>query len=304
MHGMTVAQARRALTQQFRAIDIESPDLDARVLIGHALGVDHAGLIAAAPQLLSAADAELIEGFARRRLAGEPVARITGLREFWGLPFIVTSDVLVPRPETETVVETALALIGPDRMAALRILDIATGSGAILLALLSELPNARGAGTDIDPQALRVARRNATQLGLADRAEFVASNYGSTLSGPFDLAVSNPPYVATSDIATLDREVRDHDPRLALDGGPDGLSAYRAIVADAVRLLAPGGYLVLEIGQGQANDVTQLLTDAELVLLGEPRRDLAGIARVLVVRFRSSPHIAARSMRTSETKDH
>jgi release factor glutamine methyltransferase len=289
MHGMTVAQARRALTQRFRAAEIESPELDARVLIGHALGLDHAGLISAAARLLAAADAERIEDFARRRLAGEPVARITGLREFWGLPFIVTPDVLVPRPETETVVETALALIGPDRMAAPRILDIATGSGAILLALLSELPNARGAGTDIDQQALRVASRNAAQLRLADRAEFAASNYGSAVSGRFDLVVSNPPYIATSQIARLERDVRDHDPRLALDGGPDGLSAYRAIAADAVRLLAPGGYLVLEIGQGQESDVMQLLASTELVRVGEPRRDLAGIARVLAARAPVSP---------------
>ena len=223
----------------------------------------------------------IIEGFARRRLAGEPVARITGLREFWSLPFIVTPDVLVPRPETETVVETALALIGTNRTASPRILDIATGSGAILLALLSELPNAAGVGTDIDHPALGVARRNAAQLGLADRAEFVASNYGTAINGRFDLVVSNPPYVATPQIATLDRDVRDHDPHLALDGGPDGLSAYREIVADAVRLLAPGGHLVLEIGQGQEHDVAQLLTNAELTRVGEPRRDLAGIARVL-----------------------
>ena len=281
MQGMTVAQARRALAQQFRAAAIESPELDARVLIGHALGLDHASLIAAAPRPMSAADAECIAGFARRRLAGEPVARIIGLREFWGLPFIVTPDVLVPRPETETVVETALALIGPDRAAGPRILDIATGSGAILLALLSELPNARGAGADIDGQALFVACRNAALLGLADRTAFVASNYGAAISGRFDLVVSNQPYIATSQIAALEREVRDHDPRLALDGGPDGLSAYRAIAADAARLLAPGGYLVLEIGQGQGSDVTRLLTDAELAPVGEPRRDLAGIERVL-----------------------
>ena len=289
VHGMTLAQARRALTQQFRTADIESPELDARVLIGHALGLDHAGLIAAAAQPLSAADAAQVESFARRRLAGEPVARITGMREFWGLPFIVTADVLVPRPETETVVETALALTGADRTAAPRILDIATGSGAILLALLSALPNARGAGTDIDRAALGVARRNATQLGLADRAEFMASNYGGAVGGGFDLVVSNPPYIASSEIATLAREVRDHDPRHALDGGADGLSAYRAIMADAMRLLAPGGHLVLEIGQGQENDVAQLLTNAELILAGEPRRDLAGIARVLVARAPVSP---------------
>jgi release factor glutamine methyltransferase len=289
VHGMTLAQARRALTQQFRTADIESPELGARVLIGHALGLDHAGLIAAAAQPLAAADAAQVESLARRRLAGEPVARITGTREFWGLPFIVTADVLVPRPETETVVETALALTGPDRTAVPRILDIATGSGAILLSLLSELPNAQGAGTDIDRAALGVARRNAVQLGLADRAEFIASNYGAAVGGGFDLVVSNPPYIASSEIATLAREVRDHDPRHALDGGTDGLSAYRVIAADAMRLLAPGGHLVLEIGQGQENDVVQLLTDAELILVGEPRRDLAGIARVLAARAPVSP---------------
>ncbi|MGZ5842092.1 MAG: N5-glutamine methyltransferase family protein, partial [Xanthobacteraceae bacterium] len=146
-----------------------------------------------------------------------------------------------------------------------------------------------GTGIDIDQRALVVARRNAAQLRLADRAEFVASNYGAAIGGRFDLVVSNPPYIATSQIAALEREVRDHDPRLALDGGPDGLNAYRAIAADAARLLAPRGYLVLEIGQGQANDVTQILTGAELVPVGEPQRDLAGIARVLAARAPVSP---------------
>jgi release factor glutamine methyltransferase len=287
--GTTVAQTRRALTQQFRTAGIETPELDARVLIGHALGLDHAALVSAAAQLLSAAEAERIEDFAQRRLAGKPVARIAGMREFWGLPFVVTDDVLVPRPETETVVETALALIGEDRAASLRILDIATGSGAILLALLSELPNARGIGTDIDEKALGVACRNAVQLGFADRAAFVMSDYGEAIRGPFDLVVSNPPYIATGDIATLAREVRDHEPRHSLDGGADGLSAYRVIAADAVRLLAPGGHLVLEIGQGQENDVARLLNDAELCPAGEPRRDLAGIARVVAAQAPLSP---------------
>jgi release factor glutamine methyltransferase len=291
VHDLTVAQARRALAQQFRAADLETAELDARVLIGHALGLDHTGLISAAAQPMSATHAAQVESFAQRRLAGEPVARITGMREFWGLPLIVTADVLVPRPETETVVETALALTGPDRTVAPRILDIATGSGAILLALLSELPNAQGTGTDIDQRALGVARRNATQLGLADRAEFIASNYGAATRGEFDLVVSNPPYIASPAIATLACEVRDHDPRHALDGGADGLDAYRAIAADAVRLLAPGGHLVLEIGQGQENDVAQFLTDAGLILAGGPRRDLAGIARVLAS-VKSAPQAA------------
>jgi release factor glutamine methyltransferase len=212
------------------------------------------------------------------------MARIVGTREFWGLPMIVTPAVLVPRPETETVVEAALALVGQDRGRALRIADLGTGTGAILLALLSELPNARGVGTDVDPNALGVARRNAAQLGLAERSEFLQGDYGTTLAGPFDLVVSNPPYIATSEIATLDREVRDHDPRLALEGGIDGLDAYRAIAADAKRLLAPSGHLLLEIGRGQEREVARLLTQAELALTGEPRHDLAGIARVLVAR--------------------
>jgi release factor glutamine methyltransferase len=287
--GMTVAQARRALTRQFHAAGLASPELDARVLTGHALALDHAGLISAAAHPLSAREAQQVIDLARRRLAGEPVARITGLREFWGLGLIVTPAVLVPRPETETVVETALALTGPNRAAGLRILDIGTGSGAILLALLSELPNADGVGTDIDVEAIAIARRNAAQLGLSGRAEFLAADCGLALSARFDLVVSNPPYIATHEIAALEREVREHDPHCALDGGADGLSAYRAIAADAVRLLAPAGHLVLEIGQGQERDVAQLLIQAELDPVGEPRRDLAGIARVVAARRRSSP---------------
>jgi len=151
----------------------------------------------------------------------------------------------------------------------------------ILLALLTEHPAACGIGTDIDEAALEVARRNAAQLGLAVRASFVVSDYGSALGGPFDLVVSNPPYIASEQIAALDREVREHDPYLALDGGADGLGAYRAIAADAARLLAPGGHLVLEIGQGQDGDVVRLLTAAGLMILGESRRDLAGIGRVV-----------------------
>ena len=278
---MTVAQARRSLSSQFRAAGLDSPDLDARVLVGHTLGLDHAALASAASQPLSVQEVARIDDFACRRLAGEPVARIVGMREFWGLPLIVTPAVLVPRPETETVVETALALLGPDRTRVLRIADLATGSGAILLALLTERPEAYGIGTDIDEAALEVARRNAAQLGLAGRASFLASDYGAALAGPFDLVVSNPPYIASAQIAALDREVREHDPHLALDGGADGLAAYRAIAADAARLLAPRGHLVLEIGQGQDGDVVRLLTAAGLMILGESRRDLAGIGRVV-----------------------
>jgi release factor glutamine methyltransferase len=285
LRGASVAHARRALAEQFRSAGIESPELDARILIGHALGLDHAALAAAATQQLSDLTASQIERFAARRMSGEPVARIVGEKEFWSLPLTVTLAVLVPRPETETVVELALSLLDGDeaRTRSLRIADLATGSGAILLALLSELPNANGTGTDIDADALQVARANAQRLGFADRSNFVRCDYGTALEGPFDLVVSNPPYVASSEIATLSREVREHDPRHALDGGADGLTAYRAITADAPRLLSAHGYLVLEIGTGQERDVTKLLA-SEGLAIAAARPDLSGITRAVAAR--------------------
>jgi release factor glutamine methyltransferase len=185
----------------------------------------------------------------------------------------------VPRPETETVVEAALAAVG--RRGPLRIADLGTGSGAILLALLSELPDATGVGTDRDPRALAVARHNAEQLALGTRAAFVVCDFGAALAGGCDLVVSNPPYIAAGEIATLAPEVRDYDPRAALDGGPDGLAAYRAIAADAARLLAPGGTLAIEIGATQATAVTALLAERGLVVVAT-RHDLAGHPRVVV----------------------
>ena len=287
LRGASVAHARRALAGQLHDGGIESAELDARILIGHALGLDHAGLAASTHQQVSDLSATQIERFAARRLAGEPVARIVGHKEFWSLPFAVTPAVLVPRPETETVVELALALLDRDgpRIRALRIADLGTGSGAILLALLSELPRAQGIGTDIDADALAVARANAAQLGLANRTAFVASDYGAALEGPFDLVVSNPPYVASGDIATLAREVREHDPVHALDGGPDGLAAYRAIAADAPRLLKRAGHLAVEIGAGQQDAVTRLFSAAGLAI-GEVRPDLSDIARAVAARRR------------------
>jgi release factor glutamine methyltransferase len=282
LRGASVAHARRALAEQFRSAGIESPELDARVLIGHALGLDHTGIVAAATQQLSDLTASHIERLAERRLAGEPVARIVGLREFWSLPLSVTPDVLVPRPETETVVTLALDLVdraGP-RTRPLRIADLGTGSGAILLALLSECPGACAIGTDIDEQALRVARSNARQLGLATRAAFVACDFGAALAGPFDLVVSNPPYIASGDIATLAQEVREHDPHRALDGGDDGLAAYRAIAADAQRLMRPGGGLIVEIGIGQAEAAAEIFTRGGLAV-AELRSDLSSIPRAL-----------------------
>jgi len=279
---MTVAQARRALTDRLRERGFDTPDLDARLLVGHALGLDHSALAVAPARGLTQAETGRIDALLARRLAHEPVARIRGSKEFWSLPLAVTTDVLVPRPETETVVEAALEVVARDR--ALRIADLGTGSGAILLALLSELPSAYGIGTDRSERALAVARRNAVDLGLAGRATFVACHFADAVAGACDLVVANPPYIPSDDIATLAPEVRDHDPRLALDGGRDGLAAYRAIAADAARVLAPGGWVAVEIGIGQAEAVAALLAQHGLVVPCEPRRDLAGRPRVVMGR--------------------
>jgi release factor glutamine methyltransferase len=282
---LRIAAVRRDLAARFRAGGIDSPDLDARLIVGHVLGLDHASLVRDGERGLCRADIAGIEALAARRLAGEPVARLTGVKEFWGLPFQLTPAVLVPRPETETVVETALARFDRDgaRSRRLRIADLGTGSGAILIALLHELPAAWGIGTDCDAAALATARLNAGRLGVAARASFVACDFGAALAGGADLVVANPPYIATDDIAALASEVRDFDPGGALDGGPDGLRAYRAIAADARRLLAPGAHLVMEIGAGQAGAVLALAAAAGLGAIAVAP-DLAGIGRVVSAR--------------------
>ena len=287
---MNVDLARRALTARLQSASIESPELDARMLVGAVLGLDLTGLISAASRLLTSDESIRLEDFARRRLGGEPVARILGTKEFWGLPLKLSAATLVPRPDTETVVELALEMLraSPAAERALRIADLGTGSGAILLALLSELPGAFGYGTDISVEALQTAHSNARDLGLADRAEFVACDYAAGLSGAFDLIVTNPPYIRSAEIAGLASEVRHFDPLAALNGGVDGLDAYRALIPQAARLLAPHGALVVEVGQGQDEDVGGLMMTAGLTLQGPARADLAGIRRAVSGRKKPS----------------
>ncbi|QWG13052.1 peptide chain release factor N(5)-glutamine methyltransferase [Bradyrhizobium sediminis] len=288
--GQTVEIARRSLTTRLKAGGVDSAELDARMLVGAVLGLDLTGLITAAGRLVTPVESIRLEDFARRRINGEPVARMLGTREFWGLPLTLSAATLVPRPDTETVVELALEVLRgtPRPDGRMRIADIGTGSGAILLALLSELPGAYGIGTDISVTALQTARANAVDLGLAGRAGFVACDYAAALSGPFDLIVSNPPYIRSADIAGLAAEVRDHDPLRALDGGPDGLDAYRALIPQAARLLAPKGALVVEVGQGQDGDVGGLMTVAGLTQQEPARVDLAGIRRAVAGRKKPS----------------
>jgi release factor glutamine methyltransferase len=241
--------------------------------------------VAQSARLLAPEEADEIAALAARRLAHEPIGRILGCKEFWGLPFKLNADTLLPRPETETVVEATLAALdGEHRNSCmLRIVDLGTGSGALLLALLSELPNAFGIGTDISITALGCARDNAAALGLATRTSFVACDYGAALEGPVDVVVANPPYVARGEIAGLQPEVRDYDPRRALDGGPDGLDGYREVAAHAPRLLAPNGVLAMELGRDQLSAVTAIFAPTGLAPRA-PWHDLAGIARALVLR--------------------
>jgi release factor glutamine methyltransferase len=281
--GTTVAAARRALAAAFRAENLDTPDLDARILVGHALALDRTALAANETLALTPDELKRIAALAQRRLAHEPVSRICGHREFWSLSFRVTSDVLDPRPETETLVEAALATLGPARRnLPLRIADLGTGSGALLVALLHELPHAYGVATDRSAEALRVARENAQANDVDARATFVACDYGAALAGGFDIVVTNPPYIRTGDIANLSPEVRTYDPLLALVGGPDGLDAYRAIAADAPRLLSANGFIVVECGQEQAEAVAMLFVRAGFLIPHPPKADLAGILRALV----------------------
>jgi release factor glutamine methyltransferase len=239
--------------------------------------------IAARPHLPlgKEAPARLI-GFAQRRMAREPVGRILGRREFWGLSFELSPDTLEPRPDTETVVETALSLV-PDRQAGLRLLDLGTGSGCLLVALLHELPRASGFGLDCSPGALATARRNAVRNGVGGRSAFAASDWAAAVRGRFDLIVSNPPYIPSPDLAGLAPEVRGHDPIVALDGGADGLAAYRVILAQTSDLLATGGTLVFEIG-GTQEEAVGLLAHAARLRVVRAARDLAGYPRALALK--------------------
>jgi release factor glutamine methyltransferase len=284
--GLSIERARRALAARLQAAGIEDPSLDARLLVGAALGLDLTGLVVQAARMLTPEEAARLEGYAERRLAHEPVARILGMREFWGLPFRLSEATLVPRPDTETVVELALEIFREHPIAGRppRIADIGTGSGAILLALLHEIPDAFGVGTDLSLTALNTARGNAAALGLADRAGFVACSYAAALHGPFDLIVSNPPYIPAGEIPKLSIEVREHDPHLALDGGNDGYDAYRALIPQAAERLAPGGTLVVEAGRGQARDIATLMAAAALSIDRPPKSDLAGIPRAVSAR--------------------
>ena len=278
----TVGAALAAATARLRVAGIENARRDAQVLLGHALGLPREAVLGYPERPLSARDAEQFAALLERRSRREPVSRIVGCREFWSLPFRVTGAVLDPRPDSETLIAAVLDRLA-DRSAPLRLLDLGTGSGCLLLALLHELPAASGLGIDISRAALAVAEANAARLGLAARAAFQLADWTGGVSGPFDLVVANPPYIAEGDMAALAPEVACYEPRLALAGGADGLAAYRVLAPQVAAVLRPGGLAALEVGAGQDAAVAALMTAAGLIADGV-RRDLGGVARALLFR--------------------
>lgn len=278
--GGQIGIAARALTARFTAAGIDSARLDARLLVAEAAGISPDRVALAPDTALSLEQAARLEHMAVRREKREPISHILGRRGFWTLTLKVTADTLDPRGDTETLVEAVLARIA-DRSAPLRVVDFGTGTGAILLALLSELPNATGTGVDKSPAALAVARDNAATNGLSGRARFVLSDWSAELDGRADIVVSNPPYIPDADIDGLEPEVAEFEPRLALAGGPDGLDCYRVLVPQMAALAEPGAVVAVEVGAGQAPDVAALFRAAGLCVEGLPK-DLAGIERCVL----------------------
>lgn len=278
---VTIADAIRQAHAVLLAADVEEPRLEARLLVASAISGDLAALILREKQPLGEAAGRL-DALLARRVTREPISRILGQRAFYGLDFHLNAATLDPRPDTEALVEAVLAHVdaGAGRNAAWRLLDIGTGTGAILLALLANLPAARGIGIDLAAEAVSMAGENAGRLGLASRAAFRQGDLTQGLEERFDIIVSNPPYIPSGEIAALEPEVRLHDPVLALDGGADGLDFYRRLVAAAPACLVPGGFLAFEVGFGQAGAVSRLMTDAGFLAL-RLARDLGGIERVV-----------------------
>jgi release factor glutamine methyltransferase len=278
----TIGSALDAAAATLAAAGFYEPRRHARRLLAAALGLSPAEMFAHPETAVNPPRERRIAGMLNRMIAREPLSRIIGRREFWGLDFLLSSDTLDPRPESESVVEAVLARL-TDRSQAYRFLDLGTGTGCLLMALLSEYPRAIGVGIDSAAGAAATARCNANLLGLGERAHFAVGDWVEGIAGDFDAVVANPPYIATGAIAELPREVRDYDPKRALDGGEDGLDAYRTIAAALPRLLPPGGLFATEIGSRQEGAVAAILAQKGLAIDGFAA-DLGGVIRVVAAR--------------------
>jgi len=266
----TLLTAWKTATATLKAGRVDSPSIDARLLLEVAAGCSRTDILADPYRALTADQQTALDGFVERRLRREPVSRILGKKGFWKIMLNVTPDVLSPRPDTEAILDVVMLAFAPNQ--AFEMIDLGTGSGAILLATLAERAGARGVGTDISFEALAVARENAVNLELDNRATFLRTEWASGFGDDsFDLVVSNPPYIPSGDIPALDPEVRDHDPHLALDGGADGLQAYRDLAPEIRRVLRPDGVFAVEIGWDQGPQVKALF-------------EAAGFADVIVVK--------------------
>ena len=276
----TIDSALKLATSRLAEAGIVEPRREARILVGHAVRLDPRAVPITTERPMDPDQWRQFNNVLGRRCTRRPMAQVLGQREFWSLNFEVSEDTLVPRPDSETLVEAVLDAF-PSQTAAIRVLDMGTGTGCLLLSILSERPGAMGLGTDISEAAVTIARRNARRLGLDARSRFEIADWTAGIVGPFDLVIANPPYICSAEIPSLEPEVGMFEPGLALDGGPDGLDCYRKIAANCRDLMAPDGRIVLETGLGQAKTVTRILSAAELAVL-TIRRDLAGIERCLV----------------------
>lgn len=277
----TIARVLQWTREHFQTRGLRTPSLDAELIIALALSMDRVGLYIHSEKPLSVEERDRIKELIRRRLDGEPVAYITGVKEFWGMELRVTPDVLVPRPETEEIIEDAGAIFKSHRDDILSFADLGTGSGCLTAGLCAEFPRAVCVAVDISEPALEVARGNIEKFGFSDRVKFRAGDFFSALQegdAPFDLIVANPPYVPVGEIRDLAPEVK-RETRIALDGGADGLDPARRILDDAEKYLNPGGWLLMEIGSGQDESIEEINTGSDFEFRGF-RKDLAGINRV------------------------
>lgn len=279
----TLVEVVVAATRVLQSAGIESAILDARLLMVHALSCGMTEVIMNPERVLTPGELATFENTLSRRYNREPMSHILGTREFWGLPFEVSKDVLDPRPDSETLIEAVLAA-RPQRTEEIHILDLGTGSGCLLVSLLSEYKWARGTAVDISPEALKVAKRNAYKLTLDERVNFVQSDWCAKVTGTFDVIVSNPPYISETEFADLSAEVTEHEPKCALLAGCDGLDGYRALIPQLPRMMNKNALVVLEIGHTQAQAVAQLVQDAGLAVT-EIRHDLAACPRCVVAQI-------------------